>query len=219
MDKGVDGMIDSNIALHLSNLGGVVPLDINVDIVKLKKELEYFKDEWKVYNPRKPNNRQGLSITSLDGKLSGIPDLDSLLQYNVLNNVQVKEDDINVRTPVADKVESIKPLLDIFDTLGRSHFIRLNRGGFFPPHRDSKMLDNRCFRVITLCHNCSRKCFNFIYEDRLLNLKPGVPYFINTRKTHSVFSYVDDSVQCVLNVPLTKENYRAIANHLSYDTM
>ena len=110
MDKGVDDMIDSNIALHLSNLGDVVPLNINVDIGKTRKELEYFKDEWKQYNPRKPNPREGLSITSLDGKLSGIPDLDSLIEYNKLNNVRIKEIDINVRTPVAEKVESIKPL-------------------------------------------------------------------------------------------------------------
>ena len=219
MDKGVDGMIDSNIALHLSNLGDVVPLGINVDIEKTKKELEYFEDEWKQYNPRKPNARQGLSITSLDGELSGIPDLDSLLEYNVLNNVRIKEVDINVRTPVAERVKSIKPLLDIFDTLGRSHFIRLNRGGFFPPHRDSKLLNVSCFRVITLCHNCNRNQFNFIYEDRLLNLKPGKPYFINTRKVHSVFSYVDDSVQCVLNVPLTEENYKAISKNLDHQTM
>lgn len=219
MDKGVDDMIDSNIALHLSNLGDVVPLNINVDIGKTRKELEYFKDEWKQYNPRKPNPREGLSITSLDGKLSGIPDLDSLIEYNKLNNVRIKEIDINVRTPVAEKVRSITPLLDIFDTLGRSHFIRLNQGGFFPPHRDSKILDITCFRVITLCHNCKRSDFNFIYEDRLLNLKPGVPYYINTRKVHNVFSYVDDSVQCVLNVPLTAENYKGISRHLSYDTM
>ena len=218
MDKGVDGrMIDSNIALYLSNLGDVVPLNVSVNIEKTRKELEYFKDEWKQYNPRKPNPREGLSITSLDGKLSGIPDLDSLIEYNKLNNVRVKEIDINVRTAVAEKVQSITPLLDIFDTLGRSHFIRLNRGGFFPPHRDSKILNVNCFRVITLCHNCKRSDFNFIYEDRLLNLKPGVPYYINTRKVHSVFSYVDDSVQCVLNVPLTEENYKAISQHLSYD--
>ena len=219
MDKGVDGMIDSNIALHLSNLGDVVPLNFNIDIEQLRKELEYFEDEWKQYNPRKPNARQGLSITSLDGKLSGIPDLDSLIEYNNLNNVRIKEVDINVRTPVADKIESIKPLLNIFGTLGRSHFIRLNRGGFFPPHRDSKLLNTSCFRVITLCHNCNRNEFNFIYEDRLLNLKPGIPYFINTRKVHSVFSYVDDSVQCVLNVPLTEENYKAISRNLNHQTM
>ena len=49
---------------------------------QLMKEMEPFKDEWKPYNVRKPNNRWGLSITSLDGGLSGIPDLDSVYEYN-----------------------------------------------------------------------------------------------------------------------------------------
>lgn len=212
-------MIDSNLILHLSNLGDVVPLSVNIDIQQTRKELQYFKDEWKQYNPRKPNARQGLSITSYDGHLSGVPDLDSLVEYNSLNHTQIKEVDINVRTPVAKKVQGINSLLNMFDTLGRSHFIRLNQGGFFPMHRDSKLLNINCFRVITLCHNCNRNQFVFIYEDKVLNLKPGVPYFINTRKVHSVFSYVDDSVQCVLNVPLTKANYTAITKNLSYSTV
>lgn len=212
-------MIDSNLILHLSNLGDIVPLSLSIDIRQTKEELQYFNNEWKQYNPRKPNARQGLSITSYDGQLSGVPDLDSLVEYNLLNNTQIKEVDINVRTPVAEKVQSINSLLNMFDTLGRSHFIRLNQGGFFPMHRDSKLLDINCFRVITLCHNCSRNQFVFIYEDKVLNLKPGVPYFINTRKVHSVFSYVDDSVQCVLNVPLTEENYISITKNLSYSTM
>ena len=38
------------------------------------------------YNPRKPIARYGLSLTSLDGGLSGIPDLDSLHEYNQENN-------------------------------------------------------------------------------------------------------------------------------------
>ena len=90
MDKGVDDMIDSNIALHLSNLGDVVPLNISVNIEKTRKELEYFKDEWKQYNPRKPNPRQGLSITSYDGKLSGIPDLDSINKPFIQSSTSIK---------------------------------------------------------------------------------------------------------------------------------
>ena len=47
---------------------------------KVLKELEPFKDDWKRYNPKKAgNNRWGLSVTSYDGGLSGIPDLTSLL--------------------------------------------------------------------------------------------------------------------------------------------
>jgi len=206
--------IDSNLILHLSSLGDIVPLDFTIDIKKLKDELSLFDNDWKQYNPRKPNNRQGLSITSLDGGLSGVPDLDSLFEYNKQNNTLISEVNINVKTPVASNISVIQPLLNTFDTLGRSHFIRLNKGGFFPPHRDGKILDVTCFRIITLCHNCNKGQFAFIYEDKVVVLEPGRPYFVNTRKQHSVFSYVDDSVQCVLNIPLTIENYESVIKSL-----
>ena len=206
--------INSDLLLHLSSLGDIFPLDFKLDIQKLQVELEQFKDDWKEYNPRKPNNRYGLSIPSLDGGLSGIPDLDSLFEYNKQHNTSITEASINVKTPVNANISVIQRLLSIFDTLGRSHFIRLNKGGFFPPHRDGKILDVTCFRIITLCQNCNPNQFQFIYEDKVARLEPGRPYFINTRKTHSVFSYVDDSVQCVLNIPLTENNYKAVIKHL-----
>lgn len=205
---------DANLLLHLSSLGDIVPLDFRIDISKLEKELDPFASYWKTYNPRKPNNRQGLSITSLDGKLSGIPDLDSLYEYNKQNNTNITEANINVKTPVASDISVIQRLLDTFATLGRSHFIRLNRGGFFPPHRDGKILDVTCFRILTMCQNCEPGQFVFLYEDKKITLEPGRPYFINTRKEHSVFSYVDNSVQCVLNVPLTVENYKCVVRSL-----
>tara|TARA_S200000501_G_scaffold378765_1_gene443460 strand:- start:68 stop:712 length:645 start_codon:yes stop_codon:yes gene_type:complete len=206
--------INSDLLLHLSSLGDIFPLDFKLDIQKLQVELEQFKDDWKEYNPRKPNNRYGLSITSLDGGLSGIPDLDSLFEYNKQHNTSITEASINIKTPVNANISVIQRLLSIFDTLGRSHFIRLNKGGFFPPHRDGKILDVTCFRIITLCQNCNPNQFQFIYEDKVVNLEPGRPYFVNTRKTHSVFSFVDDSVQCVLNIPLTENNYKAVIKHL-----
>ena len=205
---------DPNLFLHLSSLGDIIPLDFCLDTKQLEKELSQFEDDWKQYNPRKPNNRQGLSITSLDGKLSGVPDLDSLFEYNKQHNTNINEADISIKTPVASNISVIQRLLDVFDTLGRSHFIRLNKGGFFPPHRDGKILDITCFRVLTLCHNCTPNQFTFMHEDKIIKLEPGRPYFINTRKMHSVFSYVDNSVQCVLNIPLTIDNYNSIVRHL-----
>ena len=205
---------DSNLLLHLASLGDIVPLDFRLNINTLEKELTHFNNDWKTYNPRKPNNRQGLSVTSLDGHLSGIPDLDSLFEYNKLHSTSVTEADINVKTPVAHAVKTLQPLLESFDTLGRSHFIRLNKGGFFPPHRDGKILGVTCFRILTMCHNCNPGQFVFLYENKKVILEPGRPYFINTRKEHSVFSYVDNSVQLVLNIPLTIDNYNCTIGHL-----
>ena len=206
-------LIKSDLILHLASLGDVVPLDFTLDVDLIQEQLKPFDDEWKQYNPRKPNDRQGLSITSLDGGLSGIPDLDSIFEYNKLHNTHVSEAEINVKTRVAEQVTALHPLIDKFN-LGRSHFIRLNRGGHFPPHRDGKILGVTCFRVLTMCHNCKDGQFQFTLEDKVYSFEPGRPYFVNTRKNHNVFSFVDNSVQCVLNLPLTEENYNCVVKHL-----
>jgi uncharacterized protein YjhX (UPF0386 family) len=200
--------------LHLSSLGDICPLDFTINVDKLQKELTIFENDWKIYNPRKKNNRYGLSITSIDGGLSGIPDLDSLFEYNKINSTNINEADINKPTEVAKTTKTIHPLLNAFDTIGRSHFIKLNQGGFFPPHRDGKILNVTCFRVLVMCHNCNPGQFAFLYEDKRVYLEPGRPYFINTRKEHSVFSYVDNSIQCVLNIPLTSANYTSVIKNL-----
>ena len=49
-----------------------------------EENFEYVK-----YNPRKDINRYGLSITSLDGGLSGRIDLDSLYEYNKEHNTKI----------------------------------------------------------------------------------------------------------------------------------
>ena len=50
---------------------------------KLLDELKPFEKDWKRYNynTKKPNNRWGLSVTSIDGGLHGIPDLSSLRDW------------------------------------------------------------------------------------------------------------------------------------------
>ena len=45
------------------------------------------------YNPRKDVNRWGLSLTSLDGGTNGIPDLDSLYEYNIDHGTKYTERD------------------------------------------------------------------------------------------------------------------------------
>tara|TARA_B100001057_G_C22729505_1_gene903164 strand:+ start:556 stop:834 length:279 start_codon:yes stop_codon:yes gene_type:complete len=61
---------------------------------KMMEELKPFNNDWKRYNPNKPNNRWGLSITSLDGGLSGIPDLTSLKTYEEETGIKLKNHDI-----------------------------------------------------------------------------------------------------------------------------
>ena len=73
--------------LTLTAYGDQIELKPTIDS---KKFVRWTEDNFKYvrYNPRHDVNRWGLSITSLDGGLSGIPDLDSLHQYNIENNTR-----------------------------------------------------------------------------------------------------------------------------------
>ena len=72
--------------------GDQIPLAISIKYEKVLDKLQSFDNDWTQYNPRKlPNNRHGLSITNLDGKLGAGPDLDSLIQYNKEHGTTIRE--------------------------------------------------------------------------------------------------------------------------------
>ena len=79
----------------LTRYGDCYELNFEVDKKLIDNELLFFKNDWVQYNPRKNIPRYGLSITSLDGGLSGIPDLDSVREYNIKNNLKLDEIDFN----------------------------------------------------------------------------------------------------------------------------
>jgi hypothetical protein len=63
--------------------GDYMPMRFWIDPKQVGRELEAFKDKWIPYNiQRGDTGRVGLSVTSLDGGMSGYPDLQSLYQYS-----------------------------------------------------------------------------------------------------------------------------------------
>tara|TARA_Y100000310_G_scaffold12023_1_gene12504 strand:+ start:353 stop:970 length:618 start_codon:yes stop_codon:yes gene_type:complete len=159
------------------------------------------------YNPRKDIDRWGLSITSLDGGMSGIPDLDSLLEYNNENNTSLEEEDFTTPTPV---YKYFKDVLDPFKSwLGRTHVLKMNPGGYFPPHRDAH--DLKTFRLIVPLQNVSPPNISFIIEDKILNLKVGRVYFVDTVKIHYLFNAsTKPTYWIVINVKTTPESVEKI---------
>ena len=89
---------------HLFSLyGDLIPLKFPMIEENIANLLSDYQSSWVQYNRKKPHiKRFGLSLTSLDGGLSGIPDLDSVKEYNELHKVSYDEKDFNVRTPVAN---------------------------------------------------------------------------------------------------------------------
>lgn len=175
----------------------------------------YDNFKWVQYNPRKQINRYGLSITSLNGEVDGIPDLDSLREYNQENNTNYNEKDFKTRTPVAEYPE-LKDILDQFgDSVFRTHILRLDPGGFFPPHRDHKEPFIDSFRLIVPLQYTNAPYFNFIIDGKITNWDSGFVYFADTTKEHYLFNGGGHpSYWIILNIENNAKNVKKVLNNL-----
>ena len=197
----------SYLADFITNYGQVTEFDFPIWDTQHAQEILDKHPGWVRYQPQKPNNRWGLSVTSLDGGFSGEPDLYSLREYNTIHGTNYWEADFKARTNLVDFIPELNPFLDFFgSSLGRVHFLRLDAGGFFPPHRDNgAIVESPTFRVIVPISNFHNHQMKWIQEDQVLNLECGKTYFINTTRVHSLFSFVDNCTMLVLNVIASKE--------------
>jgi len=190
------------------NFGDVVELDFPALNCFAITEILNKHPGWKTYQPHKPGyNRFGLSVTSLDGGYSGEPDLYSLREYYKIHGKSYQEIDFKKRTSIVEFIPELNPLLDFFEpNLGRTHFLRLDIGGFFPTHRDNgAIVDVPTFRILVPINNFGTNDMKWIQEERILNLRLGHTYFINTSRLHSLFSFVDNCLMLVLNVNQTPD--------------
>lgn len=173
--------------------------------------------EYVKYNPRKDINRQGLSLTSLDGGVDGIPDLDSLFEYNAENNTNYDERDFKTFTPVCDYPELAECIEPIKDYIYRSHILKLGPGGFFPPHRDFRGMDINNFRIIIPLRNTNPPDLTFIVDNQIQHWNEGSLYFVDTAKMHYLFnSSFDPSYMIVLNVELNEATVNYIAQNTKH---
>lgn len=206
-------MNNSILYSTLTRFGNFYPLRLssNKGCYEIIKEIED-KFQWVQYNPRKNIDRQGLSITSLDGGISGIPDLDSLYDYEKQTGISLNETNFNTKTPVYDY---FKEWLDpIQNHLGRTHIIKLNRGSYFPPHRDNMHSNIESFRLFLPLTYRSKQNF-FLLEDKKLEFTNGEMYFINTALMHTVFNTDDNPFYFVVaNVVLSEDSVRDVLKFL-----
>ena len=167
------------------------------------------------YNPRKDINRYGLSITSLDGGLSGRPDLDSLYEYNKENNTNYNERDFTKFTPVYEYEDLKNCIAPIEKDIFRSHILKLNPGGYFPPHRDFYGMDIDSFRIIIPLANMDPPSFTFVIEDKIQQWNMGSLYFVDTAKMHYLFNAsFDPTYMIVFNVNLNKNTINFITQNM-----
>lgn len=208
-------LLDERTLLYrsLTDLGDFYQTSLQIDLNKFYGELEKVSDTaWVYYNPRKPGyKRWGISLTSLDGGLSGVPDLDSIWEYNSQNGTHWDEMSFKQITPMWHHFTSISSVLDIFcPYMGRSHLLKLGLCGSFPPHRDL----GSAFRLIS-CLTGSREDFYLSVKDQRRYFERGYLYFLNTRLEHFVFSFNERSVLLVLNLAITPKSVGLVYNNLS----
>ena len=178
-------------------------------------DLKHFSHLWKPYNPRKKPGREGLSLYSLDGGFTGIPDLDSVNEYCIEKKVRLNEMSFTQPTEAADCVRTYTDPFDGY--VGRSHVIRMLPGGMFPPHRDhggpSGNVD--VFRLLVPLKNCNPPSMWFCLEDKPLRFEHGRAYFINTLQEHTVFAVYDCSF-IVFNIEINEKTVSKLINQLEY---
>lgn len=206
--------------IRLNMLGDWIKLKINFNSKKMLDEISKFDLDWKQYNPRKPINRQGLSITSFDGKLTGVPDLDSIGEYNRQHGTFLDNYSCTVPTDVYYSSNEIQNVLSPFkDHLLRTHFIRLNTGGFFPDHRDCyPEFENdkrEQIRLLFFVNKCDISSFKLIYDNKVVtNLQSGTAYYFNGNKIHCGFSTSENCVMIVANLKFDTKLYQIITNYM-----
>jgi hypothetical protein len=199
--------------LALLNLGNFEPLNIHVDLNKYMQEIAQFDNDWVDYLPRtdRPNNRRAMTLMSLPGKTH--KENTSLAEASYAANRQLSELEFNQPTDVYKSCTSLSSVLDHWQPLGRSMIIKCNTGGYFVPHRDAPSMPRDCFRLVAFLNNCGPLQYDWLMDDRKMNIQMGQIYYVNTRMTHRTISWVDNSQHLILNVPFTTDNVaRVIAN-------
>jgi hypothetical protein len=198
---------DIKCELQLQSLSAFEPLHFAADYEQFKKEIKTWNDYWVPYLRREgiSNDREGLLLMGLEGDSP----TDSLSMPEAVRRTgrTLTETDFCYPTELYYHLQSLRPLLDIFQPLGRTMLVKTNAGGFFPPHKDSPMITRNTFRIVVFIgKQVDHEAYEWEMEGQIQKIKPNRAYYVDTRKTHRTHSWVDNSIHCIINVPKTWEN-------------
>lgn len=200
----------------LTNLGSYSKLNLFIDENQVLKDIEPYKEHWVPYNSKKDivNNRWGLPITSHTGKVSDNMHLNSFGYMQREMGIELKEENFNLPTEVYHNCNEIKRLVDIFiPHIGRVHLLRVDQGGFFPPHRDMPGLAPEYFRLTCMFGNCSDFNYSMHLHDNIFRPERNHLYFVNYQQNHNVFSFSNNLYILLITVKLNQETHDLIIKH------
>ena len=202
--------------LTLLNLGSFEPLNIWINTGQYMQEIQQFNNDWVDYLPRtdRPNNRKALTLLNLPGKTH--KDVPSLAEASYAAGRRLSELEFNEPTDVYRSCTSLQSFLDSWQPLGRTFIVQSNTGGYFVPHRDHPSMPRECFRLIVFLNNVGPLQYDWLMDDRKMNIQSGQVYYVNTRMTHRTISWVDNSQHLILNVPFTTTNVSRVIASLAH---
>jgi hypothetical protein len=200
----------------LVNLGSFVKTKWYFDHYFVEQQLSQFEDSWCPYNAKKDtvNNRWGLPVTSHTGDVFDNYHLNSFGHMQKYHDIEMKEENFKMPTQVYHAIPEIKKLVDVFaPDIGRVHFLRIDKGGFFPPHRDFQGTSPEYFRLLTVFGRCSPENYVQMVDGCPLYPEAGWTYFMNTQLDHSVFSFSDNLYALILTVKLNERTQKLIMSN------
>ncbi len=200
----------------LCNMGNTIKLKWKINEHEVIEQLEQFKDNWCPYNVKKDanNNRWGLPITSHSGDVMDNYHLNSFGYMQKYHDVEMKEENFTTPTEVYNKIPELAKLVDAFSPdIGRVHLLRVDQGGFFPPHRDFPGVGPEWMRLLCVFGKCKPENFVHMLDGKPMYPDPGYLYFVNFQLDHSVFSFSDGLYALILTVKVNDRVHDLIINN------
>ena len=200
----------------LCNMGDTIKLKWKINEHEVLEQLEQFKDSWCPYNVKKDanNNRWGLPITSHSGDVMDNYHLNSFGYMQKYHDVEMKEENFTTPTEVYNKIPELAKLVDAFaPDIGRVHLLRVDQGGFFPPHRDFPGVGPEWMRLLLVFGKCKPENFVHMLDGNPMYPDPGYLYFVNFQKDHSVFSFSDGLYALILTCKVNDRVHDLIINN------
>jgi hypothetical protein len=201
----------------LTQLGNQVKTKWFINPFEVEKQLEQFKENWCPYNVKKDtkNNRWGLPVTSHTGDVMDNYHLNSFGYMQKYHDVEMKEENFTTPTDVYRAIPDIAKLVDIFaPDIGRVHLLRIDQGGFFPPHRDYQGIAPEYLRLLCVFGRCSPENYVQLIDGKPLYPEAGWVYLTNFQLDHSVFSFSDNLYSLILTVKLNERTHHLIMKNL-----
>lgn len=199
---------------QLSAIGTWEPLSFKIDAAEWKKNEESVVDLWRPFQPKPniSNDRESILLYGAEG--SQPTDPCGLAQMARATGVKPSEDSMTYPTSAKDMFTCLGDVFDYFD-FGRTFAVRLNQGGHYPPHRDHLLLRRPTFRLIAFLGD-STGALKWEVENTRVHVEPNHVYYVDTRKTHSLWSGAHGSTMVVFNVMKNWENVLKVLSKLKY---